>query len=98
MALVIHISVALILYFLRSRFGHLRSSSKPVSGRRMVNIYLANLVTIVILPYLFSEGVGRLLAVPHQLPSLVLLLPHFYMLVIQKQILGFVQQTLKGKK
>ncbi|TGE18300.1 hypothetical protein [Hymenobacter elongatus] len=90
--------MALLFYLVRTRFSRPPLRSKALTGGSLVLIYLTSLVTHVMVPYLLSEVLCRLLHVRPEYSSMVLLLPHLYMVLIRKEILEFIQQTLSGKK
>lgn len=98
MALVVHIALALLFYLARTRFGPRPADPGDLSGKSLLLVYLASLVTIVIIPYALSAAICLRLHIHYDHSSLVLLLPHFYMLIIRKEILAFIQQNVTGKK
>lgn len=98
MALVIHITLALLLNLVRTRFSRQPRRAPVPTGAGLVRIYLSTLATRVIIPYALAEILCHLLHVRHEFNSVFLLLPHFYMLVIRREILEFIQQNLIRKK
>lgn len=93
MALVLHIVLALVYYWVRQRLPH------PAWSRftSIVAVYLTSLVGIVILPYLLGEILRLKLGIEWRHSSVVLLLPHGYMLLIKKEIREFIQKTFAAK-
>ncbi|TGE24938.1 hypothetical protein E5K00_06990 [Hymenobacter aquaticus] len=98
MALVIHITLALLLNLVRTRFSRPPQRTSVLTGAGLVRIYLSTLATRVILPYALGAALCLLLHVRAESNSVILLLPHFYMLLIRREILEFIQHTLIRKK
>ncbi|RPD47030.1 hypothetical protein DNI29_12805 [Hymenobacter sediminis] len=91
MALVLHITLALAYYLLRQRINLFRGNYHPVV------VYLGCLFLLVVLPYVLGELVRLSLHISWQHSSFFLLLPHLYMLLIQKQIRSIIRQSFSGR-
>lgn len=91
MALILHITLALAYYLLRQRVKLFKGNYHVVA------VYLGCLLLLVVLPYMLGELIRLRLHISWQHSSFYLLLPHLYMLLIQRQIRTFIQASFSGK-